>query len=63
DFTEAIPAFLTIIMMPLTYSIAEGIVFGMISYIALKTITGKYREVSPLMYILGLLFILKFIIG
>ncbi|KPU26313.1 guanine permease [Caloranaerobacter sp. TR13] len=61
DFTEAIPAFLTIIMMPLTYSIAEGIVFGIISYILLKLLTGKQREVSPIMYILGILFVLKFI--
>ncbi|MCT4566396.1 MAG: NCS2 family permease [Maledivibacter sp.] len=62
DFTEAIPAFLTIIMMPLAYSIAEGIVFGMISYVVLKTVTGKYKEVSPLMYILAVLFIFKFLI-
>ncbi|KGG80023.1 guanine permease [Caloranaerobacter azorensis H53214] len=62
DFTEAIPAFLTIIMMPLTYSIADGIVFGMISYILLKLLTGKGKQVSPIMYVLGILFILKFII-
>ncbi|WP_069650299.1 NCS2 family permease [Caloranaerobacter ferrireducens] len=61
DFTEAIPAFLTIIMMPLTYSIAEGIVFGIISYILLKLLTGKGEQVSPIMYILGILFVLKFI--
>jgi len=62
DFTEAIPAFFTIVMMPLTYSIAEGIVFGMMSYVLLKTFTGKFKDVSILMYILTLLFILKFII-
>ncbi|QIB27424.1 NCS2 family permease [Caloranaerobacter azorensis] len=62
DFTEAIPAFLTIIMMPLTYSIADGIVFGIISYILLKLLTGKGKQVSPIMYVLGILFILKFII-
>lgn len=62
DFTEAIPAFLTIIMMPLAYSIAEGIVFGMISYVVLKALTGKYKEVSPLMYILAILFVAKFFI-
>ncbi|WP_427340197.1 NCS2 family permease [Caloranaerobacter sp. DY30410] len=61
DFTEAIPAFLTIIMMPLTYSIADGIVFGIISYILLKLLTGKGKQVSPIMYILGILFVLKFI--
>ncbi len=59
DFTEAIPAFLTIIMMPLAYSIAEGIVFGMVSYVFLKLLTGKHKDVSIVMYILALLFILK----
>ena len=53
DFTEAIPAFLTIIMMPLAYSIAEGIVFGMLSYVILKLITGRGKEVSPAMYKIG----------
>ncbi len=62
DFTEAIPAFLTIVMMPLTYSIAEGIVFGMVSYVVLKAVTGKAKEVSPLAYILAILFIGKFFI-
>ncbi|WP_432407381.1 NCS2 family permease [Wukongibacter sp. M2B1] len=62
DFTEAIPAFLTIIMMPLAYSIAEGIVFGMISYVVLKTITGKFKDISPLMYILAVAFVLKFFV-
>ncbi|SNS60348.1 putative MFS transporter, AGZA family, xanthine/uracil permease [Anaerovirgula multivorans] len=62
DFTEAIPAFLTIIMMPLAYSIAEGIVFGMVSYVFLKLLTGKGNKVSPIMYILTILFIIKFLI-
>lgn len=60
DYTESIPVFLTIIMMPLTYSIAEGIVFGMISYVIIKVISGRYREITPLMYILSLIFCLKF---
>ena len=60
DFTEAIPAFFTIIMMPLSYSIAEGIVFGMLSYVLLKLLTGKYREVTPVMYVLAVLFVLSF---
>lgn len=46
DFTEAIPAFLTIIMMPLSYSISDGIVFGVVSYIVIKTLTGKVKDVS-----------------
>ncbi|GFN36789.1 hypothetical protein TXYLGN1_25760 [Tepidimicrobium xylanilyticum] len=61
DFTEAIPAFLTIVMMPFAYSIAEGIVFGMVSYVVLKLITGRYKDISLIMYILAALFILKYI--
>lgn len=61
DFTEAIPAFLTIIMMPLAYSIAEGICFGVISYALLKLLTGKGKEASPVVYILSILFIAKYI--
>ncbi len=61
DYTEAIPAFLTIIMMPLTYSIAEGIMFGMLSFVILKVLTGKAKEVHPVTYIVGILFIIKYI--
>lgn len=61
DFTEAIPAFLTIIMMPFAYSIAEGIVFGMISYVVLKAITGKFKDVSLTMWIVSALFIARII--
>lgn len=59
DMTEAIPAFLTIIMMPFAYSIAEGIVFGMVSYVIIKLFTGKYKDVSIVMWILGIVFILR----
>ena len=62
DFTEAIPAFLTIIMMPLAYSIAEGIVFGMVSYVLLKLLTGKWKDVSIVMFILSIFFVAKFFI-
>jgi adenine/guanine/hypoxanthine permease len=62
DFTEAIPAFLTIIMMPLTYSISDGIVFGIISFICLKLLSGRAKEISIPTYIVGVIFILKFII-
>ena len=62
DFTEAIPAFLTIIMMPFSYSISDGIVFGVISYIVLKLFTGKRKEISLTTVILGLIFLLKFAI-
>lgn len=59
DFTEAIPAFLTIVLMPLTYSIADGIIFGLMSYVFLKLLTGKCKELSILMYILVVLFLIK----
>lgn len=61
DNTEAIPAFITIIMMPFAYSIAEGIVFGMISYVAIKALTGKFKDISLIMWILAGLFILRII--
>jgi len=62
DYTEAIPAFITILVMPLTYSIAEGIVFGMLSYVLLKLLTGKVKDISVVMIVLAALFILKFFI-
>ncbi|NLX62489.1 MAG: NCS2 family permease, partial [Tissierellia bacterium] len=61
DYTEAIPAFLTITMMPFAYSIAEGIAFGMVSYVILKLLSGKYKDVSIAMYILSVLFVVKYI--
>ncbi len=61
DVSDAIPAFLTIIIMPLTYSIAEGIVVGILSYTLLKIGTGKVKEIHPILYILCALFILKYL--
>ncbi|MCM8801248.1 MAG: NCS2 family permease [Candidatus Omnitrophica bacterium] len=61
DYSESIPAFIVIIMMPLTFSIATGIAMGFISYTALKLFTGKAKEVSWLVYLLAILFILRFI--
>jgi AGZA family xanthine/uracil permease-like MFS transporter len=61
DYTEAIPAFLIIIMMPLTFSIASGIAIGFISYAALKFFTGRGREASWLIYLLAILFVLRFV--
>ncbi|MEA3500631.1 MAG: NCS2 family permease [Candidatus Marinimicrobia bacterium] len=61
DYTEAIPAFLTIIIMPLAYSIAEGIAFGMIAFVILKLLAGKGKKVSILSYIIAVLFILKYL--
>ncbi len=62
DTTESIPVFLTVIMIPLTYSIAEGIVFGMLSFVILKLLSGRYKEVSIISYVIALFFILKFFI-
>lgn len=62
DFTESIPAFLTIIMMPFSYSISDGIIFGVISYIVLKVGTGKAKQVTLTTVIIGVIFILKFFI-
>lgn len=62
DFTEAIPAFLTIIMMPLAYSISDGLIFGIVSYVALKVLVGKGKEVTIPTYIIAALFILKFFV-
>ncbi len=61
DFTEAFPAFLVMIGMPFNWSIADGIAFGFISYPALKLLTGRAREATPLVYILGLLFIARYV--
>lgn len=61
DFLEAIPAFICIIMMPLTYSISNGILLGMIAYVLINFICGKFKKITPAMYILTVLFILKYI--
>lgn len=61
DFSESIPAFVCIIMMPLTYSISNGILLGMIAYIVINVVNGKFKKITPVMYILAVLFILKFI--
>ena len=61
DFSESIPAFVCIIMMPLTYSISNGILLGMISYVLMNIVTGKFKKVTPVMIILAILFVLKYI--
>ena len=61
NLTEAIPAYLAIIAMPLFYSISEGISLGIISYVLLNLASGKGKQVKPLMYVLAVLFILKYI--
>jgi AGZA family xanthine/uracil permease-like MFS transporter len=62
DFTEGLPAFLTIAIMPFSYSIANGIATGIIFYPVMKIVTGRYKEVHPIMYILAVLFITRFIL-
>lgn len=62
DFTVSVPAFLTMVMMPFAYSIAEGIVFGMISYTILKAVTGKFKDISPLMIVISILFVIRFFV-
>ena len=61
DYSEALPAFICIVMMPFTYSISNGILLGMIAYVVINCLCGKYKKISPTMYILALLFILKYI--
>jgi AGZA family xanthine/uracil permease-like MFS transporter len=60
DATEGIPAFLTMIVMPLTVSITDGIAFGVISHTLLKVVTGRGREAHPLMYAFAVVFVLRY---
>jgi AGZA family xanthine/uracil permease-like MFS transporter len=61
DLSESIPAFLVLLLIPLTFSIATGIAFGFVAYAALKLFSGRGKEVSWLVYLLSILFILRFI--
>ncbi len=62
EYSESIPAFLTMIMMPFSYSISDGIIFGVISYILIKLFTGKVKDISITTVIIGVVFLLKFLI-
>ena len=64
DMTEAIPAFICMIAMPFLYSISEGISLGVISYVVINLVTGKIKEkkISVIMYVLAILFVLKYIL-
>ncbi len=62
DMTEALPAFLTIVMMPLTYSIANGFAFGFTSYVLLKICAGKFKDVNWVMGLISLAFIVNFVL-
>ena len=61
DYCKSIPAFLTIIMMPLAYSISDGILIGVISYVLCHAVAGKFKEISVTMWVLAVLFICKYI--
>lgn len=61
DMTEAIPAYLCLLAMPLMYSISEGIAVGVISYVVINLVCGKAKKITPLMYILAVLFVLKYV--
>ena len=61
DFTEGFPAFMTFIMMPFTYSIANGVAAGIIFYTVLKVLTGKYKNVHWMMYLLFVLVVVRYI--
>jgi len=60
DYTESVPAFLTVIGTPLTFSIATGLSLGLLSFTFLKSFTGKYKEISPLIWVLSVLFLLRY---
>lgn len=62
DYTEAVPAFICIVMMPLCYSISDGIVLGMLSYVLLNLLGGNYKKLTIGMYILSAFFLLKFLL-
>ena len=62
EMTEAVPAYLCLLCMPLMYSISEGIAVGVISYVVINVATGKAKKITPLMYVLAVLFVLKYIL-
>ena len=62
DMTESLPAFLTIVMMPFAFSIAQGIVFGMLSFVILKALSGQFKRISIAMWVIFVLFIVKMVL-
>jgi AGZA family xanthine/uracil permease-like MFS transporter len=62
DFTDGLPAFLTIIMMPLTSSIANGFAFGFVSYVFMKAITGRFKEINPIMWVVSIAFLINLVL-
>jgi len=62
DFSESIPAVLTLIGIPLTYSIADGLAFGFISYTIIKTLSGKFKDLNIILIIITIIFLIRFIL-
>jgi AGZA family xanthine/uracil permease-like MFS transporter len=62
DITESAPAVITAIAMPFTFSIAEGIAFGFISYSAIKLAAGRFRDIHPAVAVLSVLFVIKYVV-
>jgi AGZA family xanthine/uracil permease-like MFS transporter len=60
DYSEAIPAFITLLLMPLAYSISDGIMLGMISYVVINALTGKFKKISVTLWILAAAFIVRY---
>ncbi len=63
DFAEAIPAFLIIIMMPLTFSISNGLSFGFISYVGINALSGNFKKISPVMWVIAVLAVVNVVVG
>jgi AGZA family xanthine/uracil permease-like MFS transporter len=61
DFSEAFPAFMTVVATPLTFSIATGLSLGLLSFTFLKVGSGRYKEISPLVWILSVLFLCRYV--
>lgn len=62
DISSGLPAFITIIFMPFTYSIAQGVIFGMLSFTIIKLFSGKTKDISVTMYILAIFFLIKIVL-
>ena len=58
---EALPAFITMVVMPFCFSISDGILIGMISYVILNAFCGKFKDITPTMWVLAILFVLRYI--
>lgn len=63
DYSEAIPAFITMLLMPLAYSISDGIMLGMISYVVLNALTGKFSKISVMLWVLAILFVGRYVMN